>query len=102
MEQVRIIKEMRNTDAGRGRAGKFIRPRFMVWENVPGAFSSNKGEDFRIVLEEIIRIAEPDAPDVPLPAKGKWPLADCWYGDGWSVAYRVLDAQFWGVPPATP
>ena len=98
MEQVRIIKEMRNTDAGRGRAGKFIRPRFMVWENVPGAFSSNKGEDFRIVLEEIIRIAEPDAPDVPLPAKGKWPLADCWYGDGWSVAYRVLDAQFWGVP----
>lgn len=98
MEQVRIIKEMRDTDAGRGRTGKFIRPRFMVWEQVPGAFSSNKGEDFRIVLEEIIRIAEPYAPDVPLPPKGKWPLADCWYGDGWSVAYRVLDAQFWGVP----
>jgi Site-specific DNA methylase len=70
----------------------------MVWENVVGAFSSNKGGDFRAVLEETIRIAEPDAPDVPLPAKGKWPLADCWYGDGWSVAYRVLDAQFWGVP----
>jgi len=98
MEQVRIIKEMRDTDAGRGRTGKFIRPRFMVWEQVPGAFSSNKGEDFRIVLEEIIRIAEPDTPDVPLPPKGKWPLADCWMGDGWSVAYRVLDAQFWGVP----
>lgn len=70
----------------------------MVWENVVGAFSSNKGDDFRAVLEETIKIAEPDAPDVPLPAKGKWPLADCWYGDGWSVAYRVLDAQFWGVP----
>ena len=98
MEQIRIIKEMREADAGRGRTGKFIRPRFMVWENVPGAFSSNKGDDFRAVLEETIRIAEPDAPDVPLPPKGKWPLADCWFGDGWSVAYRVLDAQFWGVP----
>ena len=98
MEQIRIIKEMREADVRRGRAGKFIRPRFMVWENVPGAFSSNKGDDFRAVLEETIRIAEPDAPDVPLPPKGRWPLADCWYGDGWSVAYRVLDAQFWGVP----
>lgn len=98
MEQIRIIKEMREADVRRGCTGKFIRPRFMVWENVPGAFSSHKGEDFRIVLEEIIRIAEPNAPDVPLPAKGKWPLADCWMGDGWSVAYRVLDAQFWGVP----
>lgn len=70
----------------------------MVWENVPGAFSSNGGADFKAVLEETIRVAEPDAPDIPLPAKGKWPLADAWYGDGWSVAYRVLDAQFWGVP----
>ena len=70
----------------------------MVWENVPGAFSSNKGEDFRAVLEETIRIAEPDAPDVPLPQKGRWPLADAWIGDGWSVAYRVFDAQFWRVP----
>lgn len=98
MEQIRIIKEMREADVRRGRTGKFIRPRFMVWENVPGAFSSNKGNDFRAVLEETIRVAEPDAPDVPLPEKGKWPLADAWYGDGWSVAYRVLDAQFWGVP----
>ena len=98
MEQIRIIKEMRDADVRRGRTGQFIRPRFMVWENVPGAFSSNKGDDFRAVLEETIRVAEPDAPDVPLPAKGKWPLADCWMGDGWSVAYRVLDAQFWGVP----
>lgn len=98
MEQIRIIKEMREADVRRGRTGKFIRPRFMVWENVPGAFSSNKGNDFRAVLEETIRVAEPDAPDAPLPEKGKWPLADAWYGDGWSVAYRVLDAQFWGVP----
>ena len=92
-EYVRIVKEMRLEHG---------KPRFMVWENVVGAFSSNKGDDFRAVLEETIGIAEPDAPDVPLPAKGKWPLADCWMGDGWSVAYRVLDAQFWGVPPATP
>lgn len=98
MEQIRIIKEMREADVRRGRTGKFIRPRFMVWENVPGAFSSNKGEDFRAVLEETIRVSEPEAPDVPLPAKGKWTMADCWMGDGWSVAYRVLDAQFWGVP----
>ena len=98
MEQIRIIKEMRDADVRRGRTGQFIRPRFMVWENVVGAFSSNKGDDFRAVLEETIRVADPDAPDVPLPGKGKWPLADCWMGDGWSVAYRVLDAQFWGVP----
>ena len=98
LEQIRLIKEMRNADIQRGGTGQFIRPRFMLWENVPGAFSSNKGEDFRVVLEETIRIAEPDAPDIPLPPKGRWPLADAWYGDGWSVAYRVLDAQFWGVP----
>ncbi len=98
LEQIRIVKEMRTADEQRGRTGQFIRPRFMVWENVPGAFSSHGGQDFRRVLEEVIRIAEPEAPDVPLPAKGKWPMADCWYGDGWSVAYRILDAQFWGVP----
>lgn len=98
MEQIRIVKEMREEDMKRGRTGNAIRPRFMVWENVPGAFSSNGGADFKAVLEEIIRIAEPEAPDIPLPPKGKWPLADAYYGDGWSVAYRVLDAQFWGVP----
>lgn len=98
MEQIRIIKEMRYADGLSGKSNQLIRPRYMVWENVPGAFSSNHGEDFRAVLEETIRIAEPDAPDVPLPDKGKWPMADCWYGDGWSVAYRVFDAQFWGVP----
>ena len=98
MEQIRIVKEMREEDIKRGRTGNAIRPRFMVWENVPGAFSSNGGADFKAVLEEIIRIAEPETPDIPLPPKGKWPLADAYYGDGLSVAYRVLDAQFWGVP----
>ena len=91
MEAVRIIKEMR-----RATHGKY--PKFAVWENVPGAFSSNKGEDFRTVLEELIKISEPTAPPLPLPDKGRWSYADCILGDGWSIAYRVLDAQYWGVP----
>ena len=90
MEAVRIIKEMREATNG-------VYPRFALWENVPGAFSSNKGEDFRIVLEELIKVVEPTAvmPEVP---KNGWPYADSYCGDGWSIAYRVLDAQFWGVP----
>lgn len=96
MEQLRIVKELRNEDRKRGRTDVLIRPRFMVWENVPGAFSSNRGRDFQVVLQETIRIAEPDAPDIPCPKR--WPLADAYFGDGWSVAYRVFDAQFWGVP----
>ena len=96
MEQLRIVKELRDEDRKRGRTDVLIRPRFMVWENVPGAFSSNRGRDFQVVLQETIRIAEPDAPDIPCPKK--WPLADAYFGDGWSVAYRVFDAQFWGVP----
>lgn len=92
MEQIRIIKEMREESGA-------AYPRFMVWENVPGAFSSNKGQDFAAVLEETIRIVEPEAPDIEVPDKG-WPT---WGGyrdvDGrWSVAWRVLDAQYWGVP----
>lgn len=97
MEQIRIIKEMRDKDARTGRTGDDVRPRFMVWENVPGAFSVNKGADFAAVLEETIRVAEPEAPDIPVPRKG-WPTAGCYMGDGWSVAWRVLDAQYWGVP----
>lgn len=97
MEQIRIIKEMRENDRTAGRAGQFIRPRYMVWENVPGAFSANKGADFAAVLEETVRIVEPETPSVPVPEKG-WPTAGCLMGDGWSVAWRVLDAQFWGVP----
>lgn len=98
MEQIRLIKEMRENDARSGKPNHLLRPRFMLWENVPGAFSSAKGEDFKAVLEETIKIAEPNAPSIPLPPKGKWPMADCWFGDTWSIAYRVLDAQFWGVP----
>ena len=90
MEAVRIIKEMRDATNG-------VLPRFALWENVPGAFSSNKGEDFRIVLEELIKIAEPAAVMPPVPEKG-WAYADSYSGDGWSIAYRVFDAQYWGVP----
>lgn len=87
-QAVRIIKEMRcATD------GKY--PRFVVWENVPGAFSSNKGEDFRAVLEEICKIKEPGV-YVPMPAK--WQNAGEILGGGYSAAWRVFDAQFWGVP----
>lgn len=89
-EAVRIIKEMRCANDGRY-------PRYIVWENVPGAFSSNKGEDFKAVLEAVIGIAEPNA-QVPMPKKARWPYADLYLGDGWSVAYRTLDAQYWGVP----
>lgn len=100
MEQVRIVKEMRERDRRNGRAGDMVRPRFMVWENVPGAFSSNKGQDFAAVLEEIIRIAEPEAPDIDVPEKG-WPTWGGYHdevGGRWSVAWRVHDAQYWGVP----
>lgn len=62
MEQIRIIKEMRQADAERGNTDVDIRPRYMVWENVPGAFSTNQGKDFAAVLEEAIRVAEPEAP----------------------------------------
>ncbi|MCL2563112.1 MAG: DNA cytosine methyltransferase [Oscillospiraceae bacterium] len=96
MEQIRIIKELRQADEQR-RTGQPIRPRHMVWENVPGAFSSNKGEDIRVVLEETARIAEPDA-IISRPPGGKWSTSGCIMGDGWSIAWRVLDAQFWGVP----
>ena len=98
MEQIRIIKEMRDRDErDNGRSGVDVRPRYMVWENVPGAFSSNKGEDFRIVLEETARIKDKDAV-IPQPPNGKWQTSGCILGDGWSIAWRVLDAQFWGVP----
>lgn len=90
MEAVRIIKEMREATHGRY-------PSFALWENVPGAFSSNRGEDFCIVLEELIKIVEPCA-TVPPPPKGGWPYADAYMGAGWSLAYRVFDAQYWGVP----
>ena len=100
MEQIRIVKEMRAHDRANGRTGDMVRPRFMVWENVPGAFSSNKGQDFAAVLEEIIRIAEPEAPDIEVPEKGwnTWGGYHDEVGGRWSVAWRVHDAQHWGVP----
>lgn len=100
MEQIRIIKEMRERDMASGRTGEFVRPRYMVWENVPGAFSSNGGKDFAAVLEEAIRIAEPEAPDIEVPEKGwnTWGGYHDEMGGRWSVAWRVLDAQHWGVP----
>ena len=96
-EQIRIIKEMRDHDRANRRADEHIRPRYMVWENVPGAFSSNKGEDFSAVLEETAKVAERDA-CIPRFESGKWPNAGCIMGNGWSIAWRVHDAQFWGVP----
>lgn len=96
-EQIRIVKEMRESDKADGRTGSNIRPRFMVWENVPGAFSSNKGEDFRCVLEEICRVTDAEV-SIPRPPKGKWGGQGTIMGDGYSVAWRTLDAQYWGVP----
>lgn len=90
MEQIRIIKEMREA------YGEEY-PRYMVWENVPGAFTSNGGEDFRKVLEETARVADENAV-IPQPPQGKWRTSGCIMGDGFSIAWRVLDAQFWGVP----
>lgn len=92
MEAVRIIKEMRSSTNG-------LYPTFAVWENVPGAFSSNGGEDFRAVLEELARVEQPDV-SIPRPSGrgGRWSKAGAITGNGWSLAWRQLDAQYWGVP----
>ena len=87
-QAVRIVREMRCKTDGRY-------PRFVVWENVPGAFSSNKGKDFRAVLEEICKVKDPC---VYVPESAKWQNAGEILGDGYSIAWRVFDAQFWGVP----
>lgn len=99
MEQIRIVKEMRAAYVLRGRTARFTRPRFMAWENVPGAFSSGspKGEDFRIVLEEICSISGYPV-HVPRPHAGKWQFAGrIRVGDSFSLAFRVMDAQYWGL-----
>jgi DNA (cytosine-5)-methyltransferase 1 len=90
MEAVRIIKEMREATNGQY-------PKYAVWENVPGAFSSNKGEDFRAVLEELARIKEAGI-SIPGPDKSKWAKAGLITGNDWSIAWRTMDAQYWGVP----
>lgn len=87
-QAIRIIKEMRCATNGNY-------PRYIVWENVPGAFSSNKGEDFRAVLEEICKVKDES---VSVPQSGKWTNAGEIVADGFSLAWRVFDAQFWGVP----
>ena len=89
-EAIRIIKEMRRKTDGRY-------PRYAVWENVPGAFSSNKGADFKAVLDAFVSVREPTA-EVPSPDNGRWPYADIYLGNGWSLAYRTVDAQYFGVP----
>ena len=90
MEAVRVIKDMRLNTFG-------AYPTFAVWENVPGAFSSNKGEDFHAVLDELARIVKPEV-SIPRPENGKWAKAGFVSGNGWSLAWRTFDAQFWGVP----
>lgn len=90
MEAVRIIKQMQEATNGEY-------PQYAVWENVPGAFSSNKGKDFLAVLEELIRIKEP-AISLPEPPNSKWSKAGGGSGNGWSLAWRTMDAQYWGVP----
>lgn len=92
MEAVRIIKEMRSSTNG-------LYPTFAIWENVPGAFSSNGGEDFRAVLEELARVEQPDV-SIPRPSGrgGRWSKTGAIAGNGWSLAWRQLDAQYWGVP----
>ncbi|NBJ02986.1 DNA (cytosine-5-)-methyltransferase [Lachnospiraceae bacterium] len=87
-QAVRIVKEMRCKTNGKY-------PRFVVWENVPGAFSSNKGEDFKAVLEEICKIKDEC---ISVPQSGKWTNAGEIVGEQFSLAWRVLDAQYWGVP----
>ena len=104
MEQIRIVKEMREKDGSTGRSGFMVRPRYLVWENVPGAWSSGnpRGADFQAVLQEITGIVCEEAPVVPIPKDG-WPKAGCISGVGdsgctFSIAWRLHDAQFWGVP----
>lgn len=91
IEAIRIIREMREATNGKY-------PAFAVWENVPGAFSSNGGTDFKTVLEELASVAQGEHVSVPFPEKRKWLNAGEIVGDGFSIAWRVLDAQYWGVP----
>ena len=90
MEAVRIIKEMRSSTNG-------LYPTFAIWENVPGAFSSNNGEDFRAVLEELARVEQPNAVIPGPPRGGRWSKAGTIAGNGWSLAWRQLDSQYFGV-----
>lgn len=92
-QAIRIIKEMRH--ATNGLDNRPASPRFIVWENVFGAFSSNKGEDFKKLLEEVCKVKDES---VSIPRPKKWNGAGCIMADGYSVAWRLFDAQYWGVP----
>lgn len=99
MEQIRVAKELRDADILRGRTGQSVRPRYFCWENVPGAFSSGtpNGEDFRVVLEEITRLHSP-AVSIPEPYPRGWRHTGAiQLGDAFSLAWRVMAAEFWGV-----
>ena len=89
-EAIRIIKEMRDSTGGKY-------PKYAVFENVSGAYSSNKGEDFRAIIQSFCEIKDPFVA-VPRPKNGKWSHAGTVMGDGYSIAWRVYDAQYWGVP----
>lgn len=103
MEQIRVTKELREHDKASRGAVEPVRPRWFIWENVKGAISSpgkdKKGEDFRAVLEEVIRIAEPNAPALSVPQKG-WPRSGIIYDEmgRWSVAWNIHNAKYWGIP----
>lgn len=90
MEAVRIIKEMRSSTNG-------LYPTFAIWENVPGVFSSNNGDDFRAVLEELACVEQPNAVIPGPPRGGRWSKAGAIAGNGWSLAWRQLDSQYFGV-----
>ena len=103
MEQMRVIKEMREHDRRANlRAGVDVRPRFCIWENVPGALTSGatRGADFAAVLEEFIKVAEPDSNVCLSAPRGGWSHSGCYYAEdgSWSLAWRLHDAQFWGIP----
>lgn len=97
-EFVRVIQEMREYEKHTGKSNQLIRPRYVCWENVPGVFSANKRKDFRIILEQFCKAAGYSLP-LPEPPGGKWLAAGTILGDTFSLAWRVLDAQYW---PGTP
>ena len=96
MEMIRIIKEMRKNESKTKFGEKESKPRILLWENVPGIFSSNREQDFRTVLEQICKIKD-ETISIPMPTKSKWNKSGCIVGNNFSLAWRVLNAQYFGV-----